>query len=91
MLSTISTIRLAKTFGNLMVDVSAGSEKLRAPVPSIVRTATGSSPDKVEQGPWSAGGDANVATVSRRADVDAHGARARLAASEGGVRRALGA
>ncbi len=41
MLSTISMIRLGKTYGNLMVDVAASNEKLRERVRRIVRTATG--------------------------------------------------
>ena len=40
-LSTVSMIRLGKTFGNLMVDVSATNEKLRARVRRIVGAATG--------------------------------------------------
>src|SRR6266849_5406222 len=41
MISTISMIRLGKTFDNLMVDVCATNEKLRARVQRIVMTATG--------------------------------------------------
>src|SRR4051794_31998713 len=41
MLSTIAMIRLGKTFGNLMVDVVATNDKLRARVRRIVRLAAG--------------------------------------------------
>ena len=41
MISTISMVRLGKTYGNLMVDVVATNEKLRARVHRIVAQATG--------------------------------------------------
>ena len=41
MLSTITMIRLGKTYGNLMVDVRASNEKLRARSRRIVALATG--------------------------------------------------
>jgi N-acetylmuramic acid 6-phosphate etherase len=78
MLSTISMIRLGKTFGNLMVDVSATNEKLRARVRRIVRTATGASAIEVENALAAADGDAKVAIVSLLANVDAVEARRRL-------------
>lgn len=42
MISTITMIRLGKTYGNLMVDVHATSTKLRGRARRIVATATGS-------------------------------------------------
>src|SRR5919198_721696 len=47
-ISTVSMIRLGKTFGDLMVDVSAGNEKLRERVRRTVRLATGASEAEVE-------------------------------------------
>ena len=41
MISTISMVRLGKTYGNLMVDVVATNDKLRARVHRIVAQATG--------------------------------------------------
>jgi N-acetylmuramic acid 6-phosphate etherase len=90
MLSTISMIRLGKTFGNLMVDVSATNDKLRARVRRIVRTATGASPEEVERALEAADGDAKVAVVSLLAGVDASEARGRLAESGESIRLALG-
>ncbi|MGH3110880.1 MAG: N-acetylmuramic acid 6-phosphate etherase [Gaiellaceae bacterium] len=78
MLSTISMIRLGKTFGNLMVDVAATNEKLRARVRRIVRTATGASPDEVDAALTAADGETKVAIVSLLANVDAAEARSRL-------------
>src|ERR671910_758243 len=89
-ISTIAMLRLGKTFGNLMVDVVAANEKLRARVHRIVRTATGASPDEVDEALDAAGGEAKVAIVSLLAGIDAETARARLREANGNVRLALG-
>jgi N-acetylmuramic acid 6-phosphate etherase len=90
MLSTITMIRIGKTFGNLMVDVYATNEKLHARVRRIVRHATGASPEEIEDALAASGGDAKVAIVSLLARVDTATARERLAAAGGIVREALG-
>ena len=41
MLTTISMIRIGKTYGNLMVDVQTGSEKLKDRARRIVVVVTG--------------------------------------------------
>jgi N-acetylmuramic acid 6-phosphate etherase len=89
MLSTISMIRLGKTFGNLMVDVSATNDKLQARVRRIVRAATGASPELVEETLSAADGDAKVAIVSLLAGVDVAEARAKLDAAGQNIRLAL--
>ena len=48
MLSTITMIRLGKTYGNLMVDVRASNEKLRARSRRIVALATGAGDAAIE-------------------------------------------
>jgi N-acetylmuramic acid 6-phosphate etherase len=88
-ISTISMIRLGKTFGSLMVDVAAANEKLRARVHRIVRTATGASPEEVDAALDTADGDAKVAIVVLLAGVDAPSARRRLEQADGNVRLAL--
>ena len=88
-ISTISMMRLGKTFGNLMVDVAPANEKLRGRVRRIVRTATGASPDEVDAALEAAGGETKVAIVSLLGAVDAETARSRLRAADGSVRRAL--
>ncbi|MGH3083356.1 MAG: N-acetylmuramic acid 6-phosphate etherase [Gaiellaceae bacterium] len=88
-ISTIAMIRLGKTFGNLMVDVAAANEKLRARVHRIVRTATGAAPGEVDDALEAADGEAKVAIVSLLAKVDADTARARLREANGIVRSAL--
>jgi len=89
MISTITMVRLGKTYGNLMVDVVATNEKLQARVRRIVASATGEPEETVDAALEAAGGDARVAIVSLLAGVDAATARERLAAAGGVVRKAL--
>ena len=89
MISTIAMIRLGKTFGNLMVDVVATNDKLRARVRRIVAAASGASPDRVEAALDEADGDAKVAIVALARGVDAVTARGRLEETAGDVRKAL--
>jgi N-acetylmuramic acid 6-phosphate etherase len=88
-ISTVSMVRLGKTFGNLMVDVVAANEKLRARARRTVELATGASNGEVDAALEAADGDAKVAIVSTLAGVDAPTARARLAENGGVVRRCL--
>jgi N-acetylmuramic acid 6-phosphate etherase len=82
-------IRIGKTFGNLMVDVVATNEKLRARVRRIVTLATGATPQEVDAALDAAGGDAKVAIVMLLAATDAATARTRLEDAGGVVRKAL--
>ena len=88
-ISTVTMIRLGKTYGNLMVDVRAGSEKLRARACRAVELATGVEPERAETALAAAGGVAKVAIVSLLLGVDAEEARKRLEQAAGGVRRAV--
>ena len=88
-ISTVSMIRIGKTFGNLMVDVVATNEKLRARVRRIVALATGATPQEVDAALDAAGGDAKVAIVMLLAATDAATARTRLEDAGGIVRKAL--
>jgi len=89
MISTISMIRLGKTFDNLMVDVCATNEKLRARVRRIVMTATGVPEERAEEALEAADGSAKVAIVSLLGGLDVDTARARLTAAGGNIRTAL--
>jgi N-acetylmuramic acid 6-phosphate etherase len=89
MISTIAMIRLGKTLGNLMVDVVATNDKLRARVRRIVAAASGASPERVEAALDEADGDAKVAIVALVREIDGPTARARLEAAGGDVRKAL--
>jgi N-acetylmuramic acid 6-phosphate etherase len=88
-ISTVSMIRLGKVFDNLMVDVVAGNEKLRARARRIVQTVTGAGPDEADEALAASGGSAKVAIVSLLAGLDAAEARARLDAAGGDIRPAL--
>ena len=88
-ISTVTMVRLGKTYGNLMVDVVASNAKLRNRARSAVAIATGAADADVDAALESAGGDVKVAIVSLLSGLDAAEARARLAAAGGVVRRAL--
>lgn len=88
-ISTVSMVRLGKTFGNLMVDLVAGNAKLRARARRAVALATNATDGQVEAALEAAGGDAKVAIVSLISGLDADDARSRLEAAGGVVRRSL--
>jgi N-acetylmuramic acid 6-phosphate etherase len=88
-ISTVTMIRLGKTYGNLMVDVRAGSEKLRARARRAVELATGAKPEEAEAALAAADGAAKVAIVSLLLGIDAQEARKRLDEASGGVRKAV--
>jgi N-acetylmuramic acid 6-phosphate etherase len=88
-ISTLSMIRLGKTYGDLMVDVASTNEKLRARARRAVRLATGAGDDAVDAALAAAGGEAKVAIVSLLGTVDAETARAQLERAGGNIRRAL--
>jgi N-acetylmuramic acid 6-phosphate etherase len=89
MLSTGAMILLGKTYGNLMVDVRATNDKLRARARGIVQTATGLDAAAAATLLQQADGDAKVAILMHLAGVSPAVARARLAAHEGVLRAAL--
>jgi N-acetylmuramic acid 6-phosphate etherase len=88
-ISTITMIRLGKTYGNLMVDVVAANEKLAERVRKIVAAATGASREEIDVALAAADGDARVAIVSLAGNVDADTARARLEISGRSIAGAL--
>jgi N-acetylmuramic acid 6-phosphate etherase len=77
-ISTITMIRLGKTYGSLMVDVVAANAKLAERVRRIVAAASGAGPDEIDDALAASDGDARVAIVSLVAGVDAATARERL-------------
>jgi N-acetylmuramic acid 6-phosphate etherase len=82
-------VRLGKTYGNLMVDVVATNDKLRARVQRIVSQATGADRESVDAALAESGGDAKVAIVTLLSGVDVTEAQRRLDAADGVVRKAL--
>jgi N-acetylmuramic acid 6-phosphate etherase len=89
MISTIAMVRLGKTFGNLMVDVRATSEKLRARVVRIVAQAAGATDDAAADALAAAEGDAKTAILMLRRGLSADDARGRLDACGRNLRQAL--
>jgi N-acetylmuramic acid 6-phosphate etherase len=89
-ISTVTMIRLGRTYGGLMVGVAPTNEKLRRRARRNVVLASGASEERVDQALEAAAGDARVALVSLLAGVDADAARSRLEASDGSVRKAAG-
>jgi N-acetylmuramic acid 6-phosphate etherase len=88
-LSTVTMVRLGKTYGNLMVDVVASNAKLRARARRAVALATGASDGEVDAALAAASGNVKVAIVSLLAGVDAVTAATRLETANGVVRDAL--
>jgi N-acetylmuramic acid 6-phosphate etherase len=89
-ISTVTMIRLGRTYGSLMVGVTPTNAKLRERARRNVVLASGASEERVDQALEAAAGDARVALVSLLAGVDADAARSRLETSDGSVRKAAG-
>lgn len=89
MLSTITMIRLGKTYGNLMVDVRASNEKLRARSRSIVAQATGAPDEEIEAALTATDGEVKHAVLVLLAGVDAATAARLLTDADGHLRAAL--
>jgi N-acetylmuramic acid 6-phosphate etherase len=89
LISTISMVRLGKTFGNLMVDVRATNVKLRDRAQRIVAAATGATVDEAASTLEAAGGDVKVAIVMLLRGTDVTSASDRLRIARGSVRDAL--
>jgi N-acetylmuramic acid 6-phosphate etherase len=88
-ISTLTMVKLGKTFGNLMVDVAPSNAKLRARARTAVALATAAPEEEVSAAIAAADGDAKVAIVSLLAGVDAETARSRLSAAHGVIREAV--
>ena len=89
MLTTISMVRMGKTYGNLMVDVKTGSEKARDRARRIITTVTGLDYDEagtlLRQARWSV----KAAIVMQKTGDPCTDALARLRAANGSVRLAI--
>ncbi|WP_030854627.1 N-acetylmuramic acid 6-phosphate etherase [Streptomyces sp. NRRL F-4474] len=89
LISTITMIRLGKTYGNLMVDMRSSNEKLRARARRIVALATGAPDDEIEAALTATGGEVKNAILVVLGEVDGQAAAELLAASRGHLREAL--
>ncbi|MFE6285659.1 N-acetylmuramic acid 6-phosphate etherase [Streptomyces sp. NPDC057877] len=91
MISTITMIRLGKTYGNLMVDVRASNAKLRARSHRIVALATGADDAEIEAALTATDGETKNAILVVLAGVDGETAARLLTESGGHLRTALAA
>ena len=90
MISTITMVRLGKTYGNLMVDVRPTNHKLRERAVRIVRQLTGVDAPAARAALGTAGWDVKVAAVTLRLGLDPAAGRGRLEAAGGRLREAFG-
>lgn len=91
MLTTGAMIRLGKAYGNLMVDLRATNEKLRARTNRIVRHLTGLSVAEADGVLERCGGELKTALVTQLGGTTPDDARHRLQSVGGQVSRALSA
>ena len=89
-ISTVTMIRLGRTYAGLMVGVAPENAKLRERARRNVLLASGAPEAEVDAALAAAGGDARVALVALLAGVDPATARERLESAGGSVRLALG-
>ena len=90
MLTTIAMIRVGKTYGNLMVDVQTGSEKLKDRARRIVSTVTGVTPDEAGDLLRRARWNVKAAIVMEKAGLTYAQAARRLREAQDSIRVALG-
>jgi N-acetylmuramic acid 6-phosphate etherase len=90
MLTTIAMVRIGKTYGNLMVDVRTGSEKLKDRAKRILMIVTGvddiEAAEFLRQSKW----NVKVAIVMQKSHLSATQAARRLRQSNDLVRDAIG-
>ncbi|NBM20791.1 N-acetylmuramic acid 6-phosphate etherase [Streptomyces sp. GC420] len=89
MISTVTMIRLGKTYGNLMVDVRASNEKLRARSHRIVALATGAADEEIGAALAATDGEVKNAILVILGGVDAPTASRLLTTHAGHLRAAL--
>src|SRR6478736_10165488 len=90
MLTTVSMIKVGKTYGNLMVDVQTGSEKLKDRARRIVSMVTGIDYDEADAVLKSAKFNVKAAIVMQKAGLSLPQALRRLKKADDSVRKAIG-
>jgi len=90
MLTTIAMIKWGKTYGNLMVDVRTGSEKLKDRAKRILGVVTGLEPDEAEALLKRARWNVKAAIVMQKANLTLPQAMKRLKKADYLVREAIG-
>jgi N-acetylmuramic acid 6-phosphate etherase len=89
MLTTTAMIRIGKTYGNLMVDVRTGSEKLKDRARRIVNMVTGLEYDEADKLLARARWNVKAALVMQKTGLSYLKAMSRLRKADGLVREAL--
>jgi N-acetylmuramic acid 6-phosphate etherase len=89
MLTTAAMVRIGKTYGNLMVDVQTGSEKLRDRARRIVMIVTGLEYEDSDKLLRSARWNTKAAIVMDKADLTYPKALVRLKKADDSVRQAI--
>jgi N-acetylmuramic acid 6-phosphate etherase len=89
MISTAVMIRLGHVYGNLMVNVQPGNEKLAGRARRIIQQATGVSRERAEELLEAAGRDVRTAIVMEKKKIARAEAERLLSQSRGRVREAL--
>jgi N-acetylmuramic acid 6-phosphate etherase len=90
MLTTVAMIKVGKTYGNLMVDVQTGSEKLKDRARRIVNIVTGLDYDEADRLLKRAHWNVKAAVVMQKSGLSYPKAVTRLRKADGLVREALG-
>ena len=90
MLTTIAMVRMGKTYGNLMVDVQTGSEKLKDRARRIVAIVTGLEYEETDRLLRRARWNVKAAIVMQKTGLPLAKAQARLRAAHDSVREAIG-
>jgi N-acetylmuramic acid 6-phosphate etherase len=89
MISTVTMVRLGKTFGNLMVDLQISNEKLQDRAIRIIEKATGATRAASAAALTDSGHEVKVAILMLLLNIDASSAKERLSASQNRIRQAL--
>jgi N-acetylmuramic acid 6-phosphate etherase len=89
MLTTIAMIKVGKTYGNLMVDVQTGSEKLKDRARRILGIATGLDYDEADALLKRAKWNVKAAIVMQKAQVTLPQALKRLKTADDSIREAI--
>src|SRR5215208_10085 len=90
MLTTVAMIKLGKTYGNLMVDVRTGSEKLKDRAKRILGVVTGLEYEAADALLNRAKWNVKAAIIMQRADLTLAQALRRLKKAHDSVREAIG-
>jgi N-acetylmuramic acid 6-phosphate etherase len=89
MISTVTMIRLGKTFGNLMVDLQITNQKLQDRALRIIQNATGATKSEAAKALEESGQMVKVAILMILLHTDASTAKERLASAQNRIRQAL--